>query len=113
MNFETQVQQWVLLDNQLKILYEKIRELREKRDTIEELVTAHMSKQSANSPVKISDGQLKLVNTRVPESLTFKYLEKSLSEIIKNESQRNVIMKHIKQNRNVKYISELKRVYDN
>ena len=63
--------------------------------------------------VKISDGQLKLVNTRVPESLTFKYLEKSLSEIIKNESQRNTIMKHIKQNRNVKYVSEIKRVYDN
>jgi len=32
MNFETQIQQWVSVDNQLKKVYEQAKELREKRN---------------------------------------------------------------------------------
>jgi len=36
MNFEQTIQQWVLLDNQIKNYNEKLKELRDKRDNIEE-----------------------------------------------------------------------------
>lgn len=114
MSFENQIQQWVSIDNQLKNLNEKVKELREKRNNLEENITKYASNNNlSNSTVQISDGKLKFANTRVPEPLTFKYLEKSLSEIIKNESQLKIIMDHLKQKRDVKIIPEIKRLYNN
>jgi hypothetical protein len=113
MNFETCVQQWVSIDNQLKILNDKVKELRDKRNDLETYITKYTTNNSTNSVVKISDGKLKVVDTRVHEPLTFKYLEKSLSEIIKNESQLKIIMNHLKERRDVKIIPEIKRYYDN
>ena len=45
--------------------------------------------------------------------LTFKYLEKTLSGVIKNESQINLIMEHIKQKRSFKIVPEIKRFSNN
>ena len=53
------------------------------------------------------------MNTKVTQPLTFKYLEKSLGEIIKNSEQVNTIVNHIKNNRDSKIVTELKRFYNN
>ena len=114
MSFEGQIQQWIQLDNQLKQLNEKTRELREKRNTLEENITTYASSNNlSNATVKISDGRLKFVNTKVQEPLTFKYLEKTLGEVIKNESQVKLIMEHIKQKRSFKSVPEIKRFSNN
>lgn len=111
MSFENHVQQWVSLDNQLKIYNEKIKELREKRHALTENIQQHVkNNQLSHSVIHISDGKLKFVETRVAEPLTFKYLEKTLSEIIKNETQVKTIMDHIKQKREIKVVSEIKRL---
>ena len=110
MNFENQIQQWIQIDNQLKQLNERTKELREKRNILEENITSYAS---SNNLSKSVDGKLKFVNTRVPEPLTFKYLEKTLGEIIKNESQVKLIMEHIKQRREIKTIPEIKRFSNN
>ena len=62
--------------------------------------------------IQISDGRLKIANTRVSEPITFKYLERTLGEIIKNESQAKIIMEHIRQKRSSKIVSEIKRFYN-
>ena len=114
MSFENQIQQWVSLDNQLKQLNEKTKELREKRNTLEEKITNYASSNNlSNATVEISDGKLKFVNTKVQEPLSYKYLEKTLSEVIKNESQVKLIMEHIKQKRSVKTVPEIKRFSNN
>ena len=114
MSFENHIQQWVSYDNQLKQLNEKIKELREKRNNVEEKITNYASSNNlSNANVEISDGKLKFVNTKVPEPLTFKYLERTLSEVIKNESQVKLIMEHIKQKRAIKIIPEIKRFSNN
>ena len=114
MSFENQIQQWVQIDNQLKDLTEKTKTLRDKRNTLEENITNYVSTNNlSNATVNISDGKLKFVNTRVPETLTFKYLEKTLGEVIKNESQVKQIMEHIKLKRNIKIVSEIKRFSNN
>jgi dihydroorotase len=114
MSFENQIQQWVSLDNQLKQLNEKTKDLREKRNTLEEKITNYASSNNlSNATVEISDGKLKFVNTKVQEPLSYKYLEKTLSEIIKNESQVKLIMEHIKQKRAIKIIPEIKRFSNN
>jgi phage shock protein A len=114
MSFENQIQQWVQLDNQLKQLNEKTKELRDKRNVLEQNITSYASTNNLSSAtVKISDGKLKFVNTKVQEPLTFKYLEKTLSEVIKNESQVNLIMEHIRQKRAIKTVPEIKRFSSN
>jgi hypothetical protein len=110
MSFEQSIQQWVSLDNQLKILNEKTKDLREKRNTLENNITQHASHNNlTNSVIQISDGKLKITNTKVAEPLTFKYLEKTLAEVINNESQRKLIMDRLKEKRSIKIVPEIKR----
>lgn len=114
MSFENQIQQWVQLDNQLKQINEKTKELREKRNLLEKNITNYATSHNlSNSTVQISDGKLKFSNTKVPEPLTFKYLEKTLSEVIKNENQVKIIMEHIRQKREIKVVPEIKRFSNN
>ena len=114
MSFENQIQQWVLLDNQLKQLNEKVKDLSYKRNDLEENITTYASENNlSNATVKISDGKLKFTNTKVQEPITFKYLEKTLAEVIKNESQVKLIMEHLKQKRSVKIVPEIKRFSNN
>ena len=112
LTFTQKIQEWVSLDNQIKQMNEKVKALREKRNNLEKnIMTDAENNQFKNSLIKISDGTLKFVNTRVPEPVTFKYLERTMSEIIKNEHQVKRIIEHIKEKRNIKIVSEIKRFY--
>jgi hypothetical protein len=112
MSFESQIQQWVAVDNQMKILSDKMKELRDKKNIITEQINNHVeTSQLSNASVKINDGQLKFVKIKETQQLTFKYLETCLSEIIKNEEQVQKIVDYIKNKREVKYIPEIKRFY--
>ena len=109
-SFEENIQRWVAIDNQMKLLNEKVKELREKRNDLTQTITEHAEEnEMLNLNIQISDGKLKFATTRVSEPLTFKYLEKSLSEIIRNETQVKQIVEHVKKNREVKIVQELKR----
>jgi hypothetical protein len=113
-NFENQLKQWLQVDNQLKELNERTKELREKRNALEKNISSYTSSNNLfNSTIQIGDGKLKFVNTKVFEPVTFKYLEKTLGEIIKNESQVQLIMEHIKQKRSMKMVPEIKRYSNN
>jgi len=114
MSFENQIQQWVSIDNQLKQISEKTKDLREKRNVLEQNITTYASSNNlSNSTIQISDGKLKFQNTRVTEPLTFKYLEKTLGEVIKNESQVKLIMEYVRQKRAIKIVPEIKRFSNN
>jgi hypothetical protein len=114
MNFEQQIQQWVTIDNQMKILNDKMKELRDKKNNISEQINTHIeTEQFSNASIKIGDGQLKFVKVKETQQLTFKYLENCLSEIIKNEEQVKKIIDYIKNKREVKYVPEIKRLYNN
>ena len=107
MNNSQELQQWISFDNELKILNEKIKQLRNKKGELEEQLFA---KHQINSLVKVGDGTLKFTHTRTSTPLTFKYLEKSLGEIIKNDAQVTQIIGHIKSQREIHVISEIKRL---
>jgi hypothetical protein len=114
MNFEQTIQQWILLDNQIKNYNEKIKDLRNKRENIEQKLSQYaISNNLTNSQIKTADGKLKFINTKITAPLTFKYLETSLGEIIKNTEQVQTILNYIKNNRVSKIVPELKRYYNN
>jgi len=112
MNFESKIKEWVQLDNETRIYNEKIRQLREKKLKIVESLKDDndiFSERLHNRTINISDGRLKLYNTKVTEPVTFKYLDTTLKKIIRNEEQVSKIMKYIKENREIKLVPEIKR----
>ena len=114
MSFDAKVQQWVQVDNELKKLNDRIKQLREQRNVLEtNLTTYAKTNNMTNSTIQLNQDRLKFVDTKVPEPLTFKYLEKTLGEIIKDESKVQLIMEHIKQKRAVKIVPEIKRFSNN
>ena len=114
MSFEQNIQQWISVDNQMKQLTDKIKELRDKKNTLNDAIFNHVENSNlSNATVQISDGKLKFIKTKDTQQLTFKYLETCLHEIIKNEEQVNKIVEYIKNKRDVKYVPEIKRFYAN
>ena len=113
MSFEKQIQQWVSIDNQLKTLNEQIKELKEQKNTLSEQINEYVETKNVSSSVKLNDGQLRFVKVKETQQLTFKYLETCLTEIIKNEEQVKKIVEYIKNKREVKYVPEIKRLYNN
>ncbi len=110
MNFEKSIQQWVSLDNQLKLLHDKVVETREKKQELTQDIISYAEKNNLQSSViNISDGKLKFAETKISSGLTFKYIEKSLGEIINDPKMVNQIMTHLKTKRDVKTSKEIKR----
>jgi uncharacterized coiled-coil DUF342 family protein len=114
MSFENQIQQWVSIDNQIKELNEQLRELRDQKNELNDTIATHVENSNlSNATVQISDGRIRFVKVKDTQPLTFKYLESCLRDIIKNEDQVNKILDYIKNKREVKYVSEIKRIYNN
>ena len=114
MSFEQQIQQWVSIDNQIKVLNDRMKELRDKKTTISQNINTHIETNNlVNSSVQLNDGQIRFVNVKETQPLTFKYLDTCLREIIKNEEQVTKIVDYIKNKREVKYVPEIKRLYKN
>jgi hypothetical protein len=112
MSFEENIKNWVMIDNQIKTLHEKTRELRENKNTMEENIINYVkTNKLTNAIVSISDGKLKFVNTKQTAPLTLKFVEECLAKCIKSEDQVKQIVNYIKESREVKYISDIKRYY--
>jgi hypothetical protein len=108
--FEQKIQDWVSIDNQLRVLTEKTRVLREKKSEIGDSLTQFAEHNNLNNAtIQISDGKLKFVTSKVQPPLTFKHLEQSLSGVIANDDKVKQLVKHIKDTRETKVVCDLKR----
>jgi len=112
MSFPEQIKQWVAIDNQMKVLSERMKELRETKATLSEQINSYVETEELKE-VKISDGQLKFIKTKETQPLTFKYLETCLKEIISNEEQVEKIIDYVKSKREVKVVADIKRISNN
>ena len=114
MSFEQNIQKWVSLDNKIKILNENLNELREQKSELSKSIFSFAEKNNLqNANVQISDGKLKFVTTKVSTPLSFKYVEKSLGEVIPNNDQVKKIVDYLKRNRDIKSVQEIKRYTNN
>jgi hypothetical protein len=113
MSFEESVRRWVKLDDELRGVQEHVRELRDTRNDIATALHQYVEthQQIRDATINISDGRLKFIQTQNTQSLTFKFLEECLTEIIPNKTTTEQIMTHIKNKRTVKTIPDIKRYY--
>ncbi len=110
MSFEQNIQKWVSLDNKIKILNDNLNELREQRAELSKSLYTYAERNNLNNAnIQISDGKLKFVTNKVSNPLSFKYVEKTLGEIISSEEQVKKIVNYLKEHREFKTVQELKR----
>lgn len=107
LGFNKELEEWVNIDNQLKELHIKTLELREKKNRLNVSLFEQVNRNQIQPTIKTSLGQFKFVNTKVQQALTFKYLEKSLLDVIKNDSQVKKIIEYIKAKREIKTVQEI------
>lgn len=113
MTFQEKIQTWVSLDNQLRILSDKSKELRNKRNEMcDEIFTYVKANKLDNAIVQISDGKLRFVETKQQQPLTFKYIEECLNDCIDDEQKVKDILTYIKSNREPKILPDIKRSYN-
>lgn len=114
MSFEENIKKWVSLDNQLKNINEKVKQLRDDKNSVEEYIMNYVeAKEIKNATINISDGKLRFINTKQTPPLTLKYVEECLMKCIGNEAQVKQVMKVIKDSREFKYTSDIKRYTNN
>lgn len=109
MSFESCVKDWIAVDKELHELNAKIHQLRAKRNELDKEIISHSGNMDAKA-FKYGGVKMRVVDTNTAESLTFRYLEKCLSDMVKNEGHVKQMMEYIKRNRTVKHSTHVERV---
>lgn len=113
MSFETQIKEWVSIDNQLKIDNEKIKLLKDRKNDIkEEIIKYTIDNKLTSAVIELNDSKLKFVTTNTNQTLTLKYVENCLKKFINDDNDIKKIMDHIKTNRDIKSVLDIKRIYN-
>jgi|LakMenEpi03Aug12_release.lakeMendotaPanAssembly.Ray.scaffolds.fasta_scaffold777615_1 hypothetical protein len=112
-NLEKTIQNWVELDNELKRINDRAKDIRTRKNDIEDKIITYVEDNNMNnSVVNITDGKIKFCETKQTSPLTLGFLEKCLSEVIANQSQVKQIVDYIKSKRETKMVPEIKRYYN-
>ena len=83
MSFEEEIQDWVTIDNRLKLLNEEVKQLRTRRSELSDTILNYVETHAlARVTVKISDGKIKFINTKVTSPLTYK-IKKPLPRLVR------------------------------
>jgi hypothetical protein len=108
--FVDNIQKWVVLEKQLKLVHEKTKEIRESKNALTKDICEYIKTRNL-STIEISDGELKVFEKREYSPLTFKYIEECLGKIVSDADQVEYIMNYLKKNREIKTSADLKRTY--
>jgi hypothetical protein len=112
-SFENNVKRWVSLDNRIKALNDEAKALREEKSSINDSISQHIEANNLEkATIQISDGKLRYVTTKTQSPISLKYLESCLNDCISDSSKVKEIMDYIKENREVKETTEIKRYYN-
>jgi hypothetical protein len=112
--FQTEIKEWVYLDSQSKILNEKLKDIRNKKNEISDNIFHFVETNNlSSSTIKISDGKLKFAQSKQTSPITLGFLETCLMELFNNENKVSEIMEFIKSKREIKFNPEIKRFYNN
>jgi hypothetical protein len=111
-SLEQRIQRWVQLDNELKQLNERTRELRESRNAVESSILTHVAEHNlSHATVRIKDGTLKFAfNVKQSPTLTLSFLNEALAECCPPQ-QAAAIMQHVRAKRDAaaKLVPEIRR----
>jgi len=111
--FVDNIKYWVTLDNKLKLLNEKCKEIREERSEYSNKINEYVEKRNLfDNVVEITGGKIKFTRNKSQSTITYKFLEKCLGDLF-NTNEVDRIMTHIKDSREYKFEPEIKRYFTN
>jgi len=104
------IQKWVAVDNQLYLLQEKTKKMREWKKKLTEKITGELQEKGwENKIFEIPDGELKLQEKTEYSTLSFGYIEECLSELIPDETQVDFVMDYLREHREIKTVLDIRR----
>lgn len=110
-SLEENIKKWVEYDTYLKKYQQMMKDLREKREEVENEIHMQVSSRGTKPIINISDGLLKFSKTTVQQPLSYKLIETSLKKITDNDVEINKIMDVIRSSRSTKECNVIKRYY--
>jgi hypothetical protein len=112
--FIENIQKWVMIDSQIKLINEKVKKAREtKYKILEEINTYVAENKIENTKIEISDGELRFYEKKEYQPITFGYVEDSLGKIISDKKQVDFIMNYLRENREITVSKDIRRNYKN
>tara|TARA_A100001015_G_C14923952_1_gene685463 strand:+ start:169 stop:519 length:351 start_codon:yes stop_codon:yes gene_type:complete len=107
--FKKNIKEWVSLDNELRILNEQVKELRDKRNNIHDDIIRYVeTNELGKSTIQLSDGLLKFYNHKSYAPLTYNFLQDTLYNILPEEKVSQIIQ-YIKDKRQTQTNTSMKR----
>ena len=112
MSLEENIKKWVILDNNIKDLNEKIKLLKNNKISYNKNIIQYISSNNLdNATIKINNGKLKFVDVKYSQPLTYKYIFNCLNKFLNDDDQVMEIINFIKSEREVKTVREIKRYF--
>lgn len=110
--FIENIQKWVVIDSQIKLINEKVKKARELKHQLLENITKYAAENNLEqTKIEISDGELRFYEKRDYQPITFKYIEESLGKLISDKKQVDYIMNYLRENREVSVSKDIRRNY--
>ena len=111
--FDKQIQKWVEMDNKIKKINMELKSSREIKNELEtSIMTTVNNKKLLNTSLSLPDGRLRFVESKTTNPISLTFVEQCLNELIPNKSQVQHILKYMKEKREIKINSEIKRYYN-
>ena len=111
--FDKQIQKWVEVDNKIKKMNAELKSSREMKNDLEaSIMTTVNNKKMLNTSLSLPDGRLRFVETKTTNPISLTFVEQCLNDLIPNKSQVQHILKYMKEKREIKINSEIKRYYN-
>lgn len=114
--FKHDVSLWVTLENQIKVINEKTKKMREMKQAASERICKYIIENNVKNKIKISDGELKaeikIYEKKDYSPLTFGYIETCLKKIIQDEEQVEYVIQFLKENREITTTPDIRKVLD-
>jgi hypothetical protein len=112
--FIENIQKWVMIDSQIKLINEKVKKAREtKHKILDEINTYVGENKIEHTKIEISDGELRFYEKKEYQPITFGYVEDSLGKIISDKKQVDFIMNYLRENREITVSKDIRRNYKN
>ena len=113
MSLESNIRQWVQIDNRLRQLNLEQKNIRQEHNKLSYTIIDTIKSGHDNTRVvKISDGRLNISDLNHYQPLTFNYLKTVLNRYFDDNGEAEKLLEFIKQNRQIESNTVLKRTYN-
>ena len=111
--FAQNIKSWVQIDTQLKSINERIKPIREKKNSLTKEIAQYVqNNQLQKKRIDITDGSLGVYEKKEYSALSYGYIEKCLGEIIPDKKHVEYIINYLREHREVKVGFDIRRTYN-